>query len=46
MVKADVRKDYYAELGVNPSAELEEIKKRYYKLGMGYPPTGSPNLGC
>jgi DnaJ-class molecular chaperone len=39
MVKADVRKDYYAELGVSSSAELEEIKKRYYKLGMGdYPP--------
>lgn len=33
MVKADVRRDYYADLGLAPSAESEEIKKQFRKLG-------------
>lgn len=33
MVKSDVRKDYYADLGLQPSAEAEEIKKQFRKLG-------------
>lgn len=33
MVKADVRRDYYADLGVSPGAESEEIKKQFRKLG-------------
>lgn len=34
MVKADVRRDYYADLGLQPSAETEDIKKQFRKLGM------------
>lgn len=34
MVKADVRRDYYADLGLTPSAESEDIKKQFRKLGM------------
>jgi len=34
MVKADVRRDYYADLGLQSSAETEEIKKQFRKLGM------------
>lgn len=33
MVKSDVRKDYYADLGLQPSAEAEDIKKQFRKLG-------------
>lgn len=33
MVKADVRRDYYADLGLGPSAESEDIKKQFRKLG-------------
>lgn len=33
MVKADVRKDYYADLGLQASAEPEDIKKQFRKLG-------------
>lgn len=33
MVKPDVRHDYYADLGVSPSADTEEIKKQFRKLG-------------
>lgn len=33
MVKADVRRDYYADLGLQPSAETEDIKKQFRKLG-------------
>lgn len=34
MVKADVRRDYYADLGLAPSAEAEDIKKQFRKLGV------------
>lgn len=33
MVKADVRRDYYADLGLQPSVEAEDIKKQFRKLG-------------
>lgn len=33
MIKSDVRKDYYAILGLQPNAESEEIKRQYRKLG-------------
>lgn len=33
MVKADVRRNYYADLGVSPNAEQDEIKKQFRKLG-------------
>lgn len=33
MVKADVRRDYYADLGLTPSADAEDIKKQFRKLG-------------
>lgn len=36
MVKADVRRDYYADLGLQPSAETEDIKKQFRKLGMSW----------
>jgi hypothetical protein len=34
MVKADVRRDYYADLGVGPGADSDEIKRQFRKLGM------------
>lgn len=34
MVKADTRRDYYADLGLAPSAELEDIKRQFRKLGV------------
>jgi curved DNA-binding protein CbpA len=33
MVKVDVKKDYYAELGVSPGADTDEIKRQFRKLG-------------
>lgn len=33
MVKADVRRDYYADLGLAPSADAEDIKRQFRKLG-------------
>ncbi|KAI1937229.1 hypothetical protein LOZ66_004147 [Ophidiomyces ophidiicola] len=42
MVKADVRKDYYAELGLDARAEPEEIRKQYRKLALKYHPDRNP----
>ncbi|OQE15385.1 hypothetical protein PENFLA_c032G03887 [Penicillium flavigenum] len=42
MVKADVRKDYYADLGLQPSAEAEDIKKQFRKLALKYHPDRNP----
>ncbi|KAL2002790.1 hypothetical protein VTN02DRAFT_5949 [Thermoascus thermophilus] len=42
MVKADVRRDYYADLGLTPSAETDEIKKQFRKLALKYHPDRNP----
>lgn len=33
MVKADPRRDYYADLELQPAATGEEVKKQFKKLG-------------
>lgn len=33
MVKADARRDYYADLELAPAATAEEIRKQFHKLG-------------
>ena len=33
MVKADPRRDYYADLELQPGATADEIKKQFKKLG-------------
>ncbi|KAJ5948210.1 hypothetical protein N7466_001225 [Penicillium verhagenii] len=42
MVKADVRRDYYADLGLAPSAESEDIKKQFRKLALKFHPDRNP----
>ncbi|CAG8235031.1 unnamed protein product [Penicillium salamii] len=42
MVKSDVRKDYYADLGLQPSAEAEDIKRQFRKLALKYHPDRNP----
>jgi curved DNA-binding protein CbpA len=34
MVKADLSRDYYGDLGLEPGADLDAIKKQFKKLGM------------
>lgn len=34
MVKADVKRDYYADLDLPSTADSEEIKKQFRYLGM------------
>ncbi|EPS25538.1 hypothetical protein PDE_00472 [Penicillium oxalicum 114-2] len=38
MVKVDVRRDYYADLGLQPNAEAEDIKKQFRKLALKFHP--------
>ncbi|CEO59104.1 hypothetical protein PMG11_03791 [Penicillium brasilianum] len=38
MVKADVRRDYYADLGLQPNAEAEDIKKQFRRLALKFHP--------
>lgn len=38
MVKADVKRNYYADLEVPTTATVEEIKKQYRKLALAYHP--------
>jgi curved DNA-binding protein CbpA len=33
MVKADAKRNYYADLELTPSADTDEIKKQFRKLG-------------
>lgn len=33
MVKADAKRNYYADLEVSPTADTDEIKKSFRKLG-------------
>lgn len=40
MVKADARRNYYADLELGPSADTEEIKKQFRKLGKLINPVG------
>ncbi|KAJ5226330.1 hypothetical protein N7468_007555 [Penicillium chermesinum] len=42
MVKADVRRDYYAELGLGPSAEADDIKKQFRRLALKCHPDRNP----
>lgn len=42
MVKADIRRDYYADLGVGPTADTDEIKKQFRKLALKYHPDRNP----
>ncbi|OQE23872.1 hypothetical protein PENSTE_c008G05753 [Penicillium steckii] len=42
MAKPDVRRDYYADLGLAPSAESEDIKKQFRKLALKYHPDKNP----
>ncbi|KKK20370.1 hypothetical protein ARAM_003113 [Aspergillus rambellii] len=42
MVKADVRRDYYADLGLGPGADSEDIKKQFRKLALKYHPDRNP----
>ncbi|KAL5338482.1 hypothetical protein BJX70DRAFT_199385 [Aspergillus crustosus] len=42
MVKLDVRRDYYADLGLTPSADAEDVKKQFRKLALKYHPDRNP----
>ena len=33
MVKGDVKRDYYAELGIGKDAHITDIKRQFRKLG-------------
>ena len=33
MAKVDAQSDYYGMLGISPTAETDEIKKQFKKLG-------------
>ncbi|WPG99973.1 Hypothetical protein R9X50_00279700 [Acrodontium crateriforme] len=38
MVKADVKHNYYADLGLPPTCTIDDIKKQYRKLALQYHP--------
>ncbi|KAL3481996.1 hypothetical protein BJX99DRAFT_112100 [Aspergillus californicus] len=42
MVKLDVRRDYYTDLGLNPGADPEDVKKQFRKLALKYHPDRNP----
>ena len=37
MVKADAKRNYYADLELTPAADTEEIKRQFRKLGAFVP---------
>ncbi|KAF2091971.1 heat shock protein DnaJ, partial [Saccharata proteae CBS 121410] len=42
MVKADPKRDYYADLGVSPDADADEIRKQFRKLALKWHPDRNP----
>ncbi|KAL2372737.1 DnaJ domain-containing protein [Blastomyces gilchristii SLH14081] len=42
MVKADIKKDYYGDLGLDPKAEEDEIRQKYRKLALKFHPDRNP----
>ncbi|RMJ27080.1 DnaJ domain protein [Aspergillus sp. HF37] len=42
MAKTDVRRDYYADLGLVPSADTDDIKKQFRKLALKFHPDRNP----
>ncbi|KAK4939089.1 hypothetical protein LTR10_020575 [Elasticomyces elasticus] len=42
MVKADVKRDYYADLDLPPTADTEDIKKQFRHLAKQYHPDRNP----
>ncbi|PGH28116.1 hypothetical protein AJ80_00006 [Polytolypa hystricis UAMH7299] len=42
MVKVDVKKDYYADLGLTPNVETSEIRKQFRRLALKYHPDRNP----
>ncbi|KAK2785786.1 hypothetical protein FQN53_007366 [Emmonsiellopsis sp. PD_33] len=42
MVKADIKRDYYADLGLDQKAEDDEIRKKYRKLALKCHPDRNP----
>ncbi|KAL2833921.1 hypothetical protein BJY01DRAFT_89808 [Aspergillus pseudoustus] len=42
MVKLDVRRDYYADLGLAPNADPEDVKRQFRKLALKYHPDRNP----
>ncbi|RVX73806.1 hypothetical protein B0A52_02696 [Exophiala mesophila] len=42
MVKADIKRDYYADLDLPPNADLEDVKKQFRILAKRYHPDRNP----
>lgn len=44
MVKADLTRDYYGDLQLQPGADIADIKKQFKKLGQWRMRVDSPGL--